>query len=576
MKFFHVYNEECIKGLEKNGMLNQDSGFKIQHAFSVPESRKFNQMAAKGSPLYQIIKDGKIPFYVDRIYGGIIYHKYDFDKNLVREYEDLLGDWFLGFQLHESASNVRMWTWRRLVKIMGSNGPYDLEALKNTFVCPYAKLPDGTQLGDFAIDDAEWYAKQRYAETPQAFHDEMRDMFSRKMMEVGGKILPCDSFYLYTKLQDELGMRTFMPEVGWQIPYMRIQVALSRGIAKAAQKTWGTYYECWRWQDGSGNSMPCFNTDPSNEWYLNQEMHPDDFSSYGKNGGSSRLLQNRIYYYSLMSGADYMSEEWGLNCSYTDMQEFSLSEYGQLKKDFIHHASTLRGMKAKIPFAIVLPKDYQAIELLDRRLVYKLGEHRGKYLDCVLDAAQTKYYGHLEDVLMLFFGRNGETYGNEGHVITNSRFGDVFDIIYEDTNEEAMKQYDYLIDATESGAFASKMACSDFKVLRSDDLEELALNVERLIEEIMPVSVEGLCWLVSEDDKNKRYLSIFNNEGNDRTNEKGDELHAQADQTVRIRFKDPVTPSVVKEGNRTIKLQKVDERTYLAEIPATGVVVLEF
>ncbi|MBR4059683.1 MAG: hypothetical protein IKK03_07570, partial [Lachnospiraceae bacterium] len=184
--------------------------------------------------------------------------------------------------------------------------------------------------------------------------------------------------------------------------------------------------------------------------------------------------------------------------------------------------------------------------------------------------------GHLEDVLMLFFGRNGETYGNEGHVITNSRFGDLFDIIYEDTNEEAMKQYDYLIDATESGAFASKMACSDFKVLRSDVLEELALNVERLIEEIMPVSVGGLCWLVSEDDKNKRYLSIFNNEGNDRTNEKGDELHAEADQTVRIRFKDPVTPSVVKEGNWTIKLQKVDERTYLAEIPATGFVVLEF
>ena len=139
-----------------------------------------------------------------------------------------------------------------------------------------------------------------------------------------------------------------------------------------------------------------------------------------------------------------------------------------------------------------------------------------------------------------------------------------------------MKQYDYLIDATESGVFASTMACSDFKVLRSNDLEELALNVERLIQEVMPVSVDGLCWLVSEDDKNKRYLSIFNNEGNNRTNEKGDEFYAEADQVVRIRFKNSVTPSVVKEGNRTIKLQKVDERTYLAEIPATGFVVLEF
>ena len=71
--------------------------------------------------------------------------------------------------------------------------------------------------------------------------------------------------------------------------------------------------------------MPCFNLDPINEWYLTQETHVDDFTTYGANGGSSRLLQNRIYYHALMSGADYFSEEWGLNCSYTDMQNFTLS-----------------------------------------------------------------------------------------------------------------------------------------------------------------------------------------------------------------------------------------------------------
>ena len=48
MKFFHVYNEKCFKGLEKNGLINKDTGFKIQHAFSVPEELKFNKFAAKG------------------------------------------------------------------------------------------------------------------------------------------------------------------------------------------------------------------------------------------------------------------------------------------------------------------------------------------------------------------------------------------------------------------------------------------------------------------------------------------------------------------------------------------------
>ena len=105
MKFFHVYNEDCYKGLEKNGLLNKDTGFKIQHAFSVPERLKFNEFAKTGSTLYNIIKENKIPFYVDRIAGGVTWHNYNFDKNLIDEYKSILGDWFLGFQLHESGSN---------------------------------------------------------------------------------------------------------------------------------------------------------------------------------------------------------------------------------------------------------------------------------------------------------------------------------------------------------------------------------------------------------------------------------------------------------------------------------------
>ena len=90
-----------------------------------------------------------------------------------------------------------------------------------------------------------------------------------------------------------------MPEVGCQIAQMRQAVSLARGMARASKKTWGTYYECWRESREDGKfyyTMPCFNSDPSNEWYLTQKLHPDDFTSHGENGGSSRLLQNRIYY----------------------------------------------------------------------------------------------------------------------------------------------------------------------------------------------------------------------------------------------------------------------------------------
>ncbi len=579
MKFFHVYNEECFKGLEKNGLINEDTGFKIQHVFSIPEDKKFNRLAAKGTKLHSMIKEGKIPFYVDRIAGGVTYHKYDFDKALIREYIDLLGNDFLGFQLHESGSNRRDSDWQGILRRMnGEKGPYDAKKLRELSMRSYAKMPDGTVLPSFSQDTPEFYATLRYAETPEEYFAEMEDMFARRMSEVEGRILPCDSFYLATRLQDKLGMHTFMPEVGCQIPLMREEVALARGNAKASKKSWGVYYECWREIRENGKSffsMPCFNSDPSNEWYLTQELHPDDFTSHGKNGGSSRLLQNRIYHYALMAGAEYFSEEWGLNCSYSDMTDFTLSEYGELKKSFIGFSLTMKGIKATVPFAIVLPKDYACVELQGMYDHYEIGEHRGKYLRCPLNDEQKAYYGHIEDLLALIFAQS-KPIGNEGHVITNSRFPDVFDIIYEDASEDTLSRYEYLIDATKEGSFIKAKAGTSHKVLESCDLDRLSLDLDRLIREVMPCYVDGLCWLVSTDKAGNRYLSIFNNEGNERSLSLGDIIHREADNRVTVSFKDSTVPTLIKESSPTGGLKKLDGNTYGLTVPAAGFVILKF
>ena len=63
MKFFHVYDERTNIGFEKHNLLNEDSGFKIQHVFSQPMAYKFNTIAAKGTKLHSIIKENKMPFY---------------------------------------------------------------------------------------------------------------------------------------------------------------------------------------------------------------------------------------------------------------------------------------------------------------------------------------------------------------------------------------------------------------------------------------------------------------------------------------------------------------------------------
>ncbi len=581
MKFFHVYNERSFKGLEKNGFINKDTGFKIQHVFSMPNELKFNTLAAKGSKLYNMIKEGNIPFYVDRITGGVTYHQYNFDKALIKEYSDMLGDWFLGFQMHESSSNIRNSDWQTLLRLKnGDKNPWDPKKLREIFDTQYfKKLPDGTKLPILGHDWPEVYAAKKYAETPAEFIEEIKDMITRRMAEVDGHIIPCDSYHLETKIHNDMGIKTFMPEVGCQIPLMRKEVALARGIAKAYGKTWGTYYECWREVRAPGADpyycMPCFNTDLSNEWYLTQDLHCDDFTTFGENGGSSRILQNRIYYYALMAGAHYFGEEWGLNCSYSDMNDFSLSDYGRTKKDFINTALDFQGIKAKIPFAIVLPTDYSCVELPDMFEPYKFGEHRDVYMRCPLNAEEKAYYGHIEDVLKFVYERK-ETIGNEGHVITNSKFADVFDIIYTDTPDAALEKYDYLIDATPGGDFAKAKAGTALKILESGDFDKLEAQLNKLIPEVMPCYVDDLCWLVSTDENGKKYLSIFNNEGNERDLKKGNIIHHEADKKVKITFKEDVRLHVVKETMGAIELEKIDDKTYNATIPAAGFAIIEF
>ena len=570
MKFFHVYNDKHYKGLEKNGFLNKDTGFKIQHAFRLPNDIKFNDIAKKGGRLHSLIKQDKIPFYVDRISGGTTWHDYNFDKFLIKEYKEILGDWFLGFQLHESGSNRRRSEWPRTIRVTGHKGPYTVAELEEKAMSSYAFLPDGTRLHGFSQDTAAFFSTLKYAETYQEYAEEMKEIFSRRMVETDNNILPCDSYYLATKIQNDMGMKTFMPEVGCQIPLMRIAIALARGMAKVNGKTWGAYYECWREVEGVGYCMPWFNSEFLNEWY-NRE---DDFSEFGENSGSSRLLQDRIYNHAYMSGADYFAEEWGLNSSYTDMQEFTLSKYGILKKELIDRTQKLGKMKAIIPFAIVLPKEYSCIELPDIFTDWKLGDYRKTYMESPLTQEEINFFGHVEDVLKLFFART-ENIGNEGHTLTNSRFGDLFDIIYEDTKDGELKKYDYLIDATKDGRFIKAKQGTDLKILDSADIEKLASSVRKIEKAIMPVHVDGLPYIVSTNDKGERFVSIFNNEGNERDLYKGDIIHGEADKKVKITFKESANP-MVEYSPVKLDIEKIDDKNFNAQILATRCAIIKF
>lgn len=580
MKFFHVYNEDFFEGLVKNNLINEDTGFKIQNIFRMPMDKHFNTLAAKGGRLHGMLKENKYPFYIDRICGGTRYYKFDYDKELVREYAEMLGDWFLGFQHHESASNRRRNDWRKILEAMdGHKGPYDVNVLNEKFMQDgagsfYGSIGKAVSLLDEG--NPEDYANLRYAETEEELIAEFRQMYKNRMDDVDGYTFAADSYFLLPKLQEELGMRTFMPEVGWQICQMRIAVAVARGVVGGSGKLWGLYYEPWIGHNFESYSIPKYNDkEYETEWFHTKDIYLECLKRATKNSGSSRLLQRRIYHYALMSGADYFSEEWGLNASYSDKKTFELSPYGLAKKEFIDFARGYKNIKANIPFAIVLPMSYRCIELPEPFDTYHFGEHRKDYMACEISDERREYIGHIEDVLKLFFERYGDAYGNEGHVMTNSRFGDLFDIIYEDADDGTLEKYSALIDATPDSAFASKKG-GKFRVLESSDFEKLALEVKTLSDEVLDCSVDSLHWILSKGNDGKRYVSVFNNEGNVRSEEKGDTLIREADARVKISFKNDADLKVIKLGSDEIRIDKADDRTYYVTIPAAGFAIFEY
>ena len=275
-----------------------------------------------------------------------------------------------------------------------------------------------------------------------------------------------------------------------------------------------------------------------------------------------------------MSGADYMSEEWGAYCSYADTEEFTLSPYGKLKKEFIDRTQELGYIKANIPFAIVLPQEFSCIELPDIFTKWEIGNYKTTNLESPLSQQEIEFFGHVEDVLKLVFANADNVVGNEGFVLTNSRFGELFDIIYDDTPDQALKNYKYLIDATKEGNFLKKKG-AEFNVIDSSDIASLEKTLKDLEKEIMPCYVEGLPYIVSKNEKGEDFLTIFNNEGNERDENVGDIIHHEADKIVRVNFKESVDLKVIYESMK-IDIEKIDDKTYDIKVPATVVAIIKF
>lgn len=514
--FFHGYDSKLWDGFVKRGLIDSHAGIRFCQNLMLEDDKKFNRLMKEDKRLQALLKEG-YPLYIDRLQGGAYIDTYRYDFGVI----DSLGDGFYGFQMHEWMSNLRT-DYKKLQAVTPENWTKENieREIFRQFPFKYLFLEAAT---------AEEFEKE--LPVPANFEEFLKNaerLYRKRLEETGGRLIPCDSAMMATNFEFKAGARFVMPEIGAQTPLANIQIAYARGMAKAYSKSFGAYYETW---GGRPFSVCTYFENDQNEWNIRQA---DDFpfKALGGEGGSSRSLQRRLYLYSYLAGASFVSEEWGLHNTFFDGRDFELSLYGRVKKDFLDFVNKYEQGTFHAPIAIVLPKDMQVLcNINDTSFNHGL---RIPYENPELTQRELK----IAEGIKILMGETVSQYGNETKTLPNSNLPDAFDIIHEDC-EAAFSAYEYLVDLTFNPSFAKKHR----KAISVDE-------AKTKIFELMPCTVYGgLHWFVNKLSDGW-YLTVFNNDGVDKSVENGERIIADAARTAVIE---------IKHGQNLIPLEGVRE-----------------
>ncbi|MBE6886283.1 MAG: hypothetical protein E7486_04960 [Ruminococcaceae bacterium] len=536
--YLHCYMPQTWEAQVRAGLVRPGDGIRFSQSLDIEEEMKFNRLAQKGGALYQYVKEHCCPFYIDRLQGGCFLEEYPYDMELVNEYRRLLGDKFWGFQMHEWGSNMRS----DFEKITSNQCPeWTAEAITETIRRAYPY--EHTFLE--AMNAEEYAALGGVPENYGEYLSVMEKLFAKRQEYVSGDLLPCDSFLQAEKLEVDAGAKRLMPEIGAQTPNTRIQVAYARGMARAAGIPFGTYYEPW---GGTPFSACCYQREGKNEWNISAESFP--YQTSGDNGGSSRSMQWRMHLYSYMAGASFMAEEWGMCNTFYDWENFVLSPYGQVKKDFLDFVDRYPELGAPVvPVAVVLPKEMKVLDMAlapDRYLRYPVEE--GRFGEALAKTSEALNYLFVESSPML---------GTETINLLNYLTPDAVDIIHEDS--PTVGEYPILVDCT---------ANPDFAAAHPSAITPLG-EVRQKLNALLPVQLEGgaSMQITRNAATGEQYLLLLNNSGVHRTVADGEILLPEGEICVKLTLTDGVELCPL-EGNGSAT--RVDGKTYQVVIPSGG------
>ena len=270
--FYHPYHPETWQAMIDCGLVREGDGIRFCQCIRSRGPLEFNVLAAKGTELYEYIKRTRAPLYVDRLQGGGYIQTYPYDKELIAQYEDMLGDKFKGWQMHEWLSNYRT-DLSRLQSIGDKNwNAAEIErVIREKFPGEFLYIESMT---------AEEMACHGNPKTLKEFRQNMFDVYKDRVRKTNGKLIPCDSIFLAYEFEYKQGAQIVMPEVGGQSADARMQISYARGEAKAFGREFGVYYEPWT---NFPTTACCYQRDGRNEWELKIGGN-DPYRPTGENG----------------------------------------------------------------------------------------------------------------------------------------------------------------------------------------------------------------------------------------------------------------------------------------------------
>ncbi len=527
--FLHGYSPALWEGYKKNGLIGEHDGIRFVQNLFTPEEHTFNEVAAKGGELWKLVTEEQRPLYIDRLQGGCHYYEYPFDQELLEEYRKALGEKFLGFQMHEWMSNYRS-DLNKCAEVSEEN--WDEEHIREAV---YKISPPPLFLESMSLDE---FIAGGKVKTAEQFYDNMTAHY-KMQLEKYKDFVAVDSGYAMYPFEIEQGVNLIMPEIGAQgYRDTILLMSYARAITKAHGVKFGAYYEPW---GGQPFSACMYQPDGKNEWFLTRDgAFP--YKEGGENGGSSRSNQKRIYLYSYLSGAEYLSEEWGAYNTFCDKECTVLSEYGLVKKDFIEFTRKYTDIGEKMaPIAVVLPKDLPTY-VVQRQGESHTGDPLGHMYQCPLDKEKGERWDHIRDTVDSIFRNTYPMIGNECRGQCNSRLPDAVDLLTE-TEEFALDSYAYLIDLTGNPEFAA----------RHDNIISVDAVADKLAE-LLPAHVKGEChYLINKKDDGSHYLTVFNHSGIVRTVAEGEYSLEEATTEVEITLKAGTLTKLEGEGELTEK-----------------------